>query len=229
MVECSADESLILLLNDLFLGLVRQDRANVADAFFKQDNLALLLRQAVVSAYTAMDVFFPALLEAHLPTVVRIRQRNTVPKEGDVGDLFRDFRLKMEDLPPILEEDEATSRWDILARRMLDHCSQRTLSNPQGINAVMLLLGVETPWKQIAARAGLDEKGLRAQIQSLSKRRNDIVHRGDRLLGQTDAAPQPIDYAWTRSHVNAVESVVAACDRLAMQAIERLQDEAGLG
>ncbi len=53
MVDCTHDESVILLLNDFFLGLVRE-RAAVPPGFFRQTNLALLLRQAVVSACSAL-------------------------------------------------------------------------------------------------------------------------------------------------------------------------------
>src|SRR5215216_3432047 len=75
MMSCETDEPLVLLLNDLFLGAVRE-RADLSPSFFGRPNLSLLLRQAVVSSCTAMDVFFPALLEMHLPTVIQVRQRN---------------------------------------------------------------------------------------------------------------------------------------------------------
>jgi hypothetical protein len=63
-------------------------------------------------------------------------------------------------------------------------------------------------------------------VQTLVRRRNDIMHRGDRPVGQPDAAAQPIDYAWTSSHVNAVQAVVLASDALAQESIRQLQAEA---
>ena len=224
---CDPNEALALLLNDLFVGLVRE-QANVPASFFAHANLSLLLRQAVVSACTAMDVFFPSLLEKHLPTVVEVRQRNFLPTDGDVRDLFKDFRLKLEDLPAILEEDDAAGRWNILARRVLDYCRERTLSNAQGIAASLLLLGINDPWKRIAECSGVPEQALRSQIQTLTKRRNNIIHRGDRPLGQLDGGPEAIDYAWANAHVNAVQSVVLACDALAGESVHHLMAEAGM-
>ena len=225
-LQCEAKEPLILLLNDLFMGLVRE-RAAIPQHFFGEANLALLLRQAVVSSCTALDVFVPSLLEAHLPPAVEVRQRNFLPPDNEVRNLFRDFRLKLEDLPALLDEESAGGRWRVLTRKVLDFCRDRTLSNVDGISAVLLILGVQQPWKQIALKAGMAEQGLRTQMTTLIKRRNDIVHRGDRLAGEPDGEPQPIDYPWTQSHVNALESVVLACDALAKNEVRQLQAAAG--
>lgn len=226
LLECGSDEETVLLLNDLFVGLVRE-RAGLPANFFKRSNLNLLLRQAVVSACTAMDVYFPTLLETHLPTVVQIRQRNFLPSDNTVKDMFRGFRITLDQLPALLEEPVAADRWSILTRKLLDYCRSITFSNPDGIYAVILILGTVDPWRQIAERTGRSAKDLREQIQNITKRRNDIVHRGDRPVGQPDADPQPIDYAWTSAHVMAVQSVVLACEALAQESIQRLKTEAG--
>jgi len=227
MMSSEPDEPLVLLLNDLFLGAVRE-RADLAPAFFGRPNLSLLLRQAVVSSCTAMDVFFPALLETHLPTVIQVRQRNFLPNAGDVKNLFRDFRLRLDDIVPFLEEEKAEDRWDRLARRILDYCRDKTLSNVSGVSATMIMLGVQDPWRRIAQRAGTTESALQNQVKTLVKRRNDIVHRGDRLVGQTEGPAEAIDYAWTSAHVNAVESVAHACDALANESTQGLKAEAGV-
>jgi hypothetical protein len=91
----------------------------------------------------------------------------------------------------------------------------------------MLMLGTDDPWRGIGARVGANERGLRDQIANIAKRRNDIVHRGDRALGRMDEDPQHIDYAWTTSHVNTVQSVVLACDALAEDSVRQLRADAG--
>lgn len=227
MMSWEADEPLTLLLNDMFLGAVREN-ANVPSAFFSKPNLALLLRQAVASSCTAMDVFFPSLLDAYLPEVIRVRQRNFLPKSGEVKTFFQDFRLKLEDLPPFLEEPDAGDRWNLLCRKILNFCQHKTLSNVEGISAVMMMLGVQEPWREIAAGAGAPKNALQDQIKTVVKRRNDIVHRGDRLVGNPDDSPEPIDFAWTRSHVNAVESVAYVCDSLAQKSIRDLTETNGV-
>ncbi len=226
MLERASEEDTILLLNDLFVGLVRE-RADLKPSFFKRSNLNLLLRQSVVSACTALDVYLPALLEHYLPTIVQIKQRNFLPNDPAVRDYFKGFHLTLSDIPALLEEPDALARWNTLARRVLDHCRDVTFSTPNGISAVMLMLGVADPWKLIGGRTRRSERDLREQVQNVTKRRNDIVHRGDRPAGQRDADPQPIDYAWTSAHVAAVQSVVLACDTLAQEGIQQLKNEAG--
>jgi hypothetical protein len=225
-MEYEPAEPLMVLLNDLFFGIVRE-RALIHPEFFQRANLSLLLRQAVVSACTAMDVFFPALLEAHLPGVVEVRQRNFLPAGGDVRDFFREFYLRLHEIPALIEQEPANARWGVLTRHVLDYCRERTLSNVNGISAVMLMLGTDDPWRRIGGRAGVNERGLRDQIANIAKRRNDIIHRGDRPVGRPDEGPQPIDFAWTHSHVNAVQSVVLACDALAEDSVKQLKADAG--
>lgn len=103
-----------------------------------------------------------------------------------------------------------------------------SFSKVSGISAVMLMLGVEEPWRRISDRAGATQAGLQGQIKTLVKRGNDIVHRGDRLVGKTEGPPEPVDYAWTYSHLNAVESVAHTCNALARENIEALEIEAGV-
>lgn len=223
--DLRTDEEVVLLFNDLVVGLVREQAALPA-AFFRQSNLALLLRQSVVSACTAMDVYFPALLEAHLPTVISVRQRNWQPTDQNVKDLFRDFALRGDEIAGILDAETVDERWQLLSARVIAHIRGKTLSNVQAIQTTMVLLGVQDPWQQIANRAGTTSSALREQVGNIVKRRNNIVHRGDRSPGQPDVGPDAIDYVWTNAHVNSVQSTVTACDALAREAVRNLTQSA---
>ena len=222
-----SDEAVVLLFNDMLVGIVRE-RAEAPPAFFRQLNLALLLRQAVVSAFTAIDVYFPLLLEQYLPDVIQVRRRNWQPPDPEAKELLKDFRLKIEDVPSFLEAESEDERWRLFAARILSYLRDETFSNPRGIQATMTLLGVEQPWRKIADKSGTKEDPLRQQVQTLTKRRNDITHRGDRTVGAPDGDPQPIDYAWASAHINAVQSIVLACDSLAQEAVTALKAEAGV-
>lgn len=218
LIECGEDEELILLLNELFVGVVRE-RADIKARFFRKDNIDLLLRQAVVSACSALDVFVPHLLRSYLPDVVRVRQRNFLPDVGEVRELMKDFRLKLEDVWPLAEQDDANARWDLVTQRMLAYLGEKTLSNDAGITACLALLGVEKPWSAIAARAGDKESDLRDKLKRVVKRRNDIVHRADRLVTDPAGSPQPIDYVWAQNHVGAVNTIAQACHGLASERV----------
>ena len=225
VLTSQADEELILLFNQMFIGIVR-DAAHLKPKFFRPDTMTLLLRQSVVAACSALDVFVPHLLHAYLPGVVRIRQRHFLPSQGEVKSMFNDFRLKLEDIWPIAEETDLDERWNKIAVRVLDHITDKTLSNETGITVALALLGVDEPWKQIAARVGEPEKPLREKLRRMVSRRNDIVHRADRSRTDTNGPVQPIDFVWTQNHVGTVRTIALACYDLARTSSEQLQSGA---
>lgn len=222
VIHSAQDEELILLLNELFVGIVR-DRADLKLSFFRRETIDLLLRQSVVAACSALDVFVPHLLQSFLPDVIQVRQRNFLPNDGEVKSLFLDFRLKLEDIWPLAEEEQMEERWNMIARRILDHCSSKTLSNDAGISATMALLAVEKPWARIAERAGEPETPLRDKLKRIVSRRNDIVHRADRSRTDPLGPLQPIDFVWTQNHVGAVKTIALACYDLARERVRDLR------
>lgn len=223
LLRCRDDEEVILLMNQLFMGVVRE-RAEMTLNFFRKDNLDLLLRQAVVAACSALDVFLPTLLDTYLPTVIQIRQRNFVPLDNETKTFFNNFRMKLEDIWPLAEEPSMEGRWGLIARRVLDYCKGETLSNERGITATMTLLGVEKPWEKIAAQAGEKEQSLRDRIKRVVARRNDIVHRADRSITDPLGNASPIDNVWTQNHVGAINTVALACFALARERVKELSD-----
>ncbi len=221
LMQCTRDEELILVLNQLFVGVVRE-RAELNLAFFRKDSLDLLLRQSIVAGCSALDILVPNLLETYLPDVVRIRQRNFIPNNGEVRDLFRDFRLRLEDIWPLAEEPSLNARWDMLSRRVLDYCRTKTMTNDSAISASLALLGVEDPWARIAERAGESASMLREKLKRVVNRRNDIVHRADRSARDPVGPVQAIDFVWTQNHVGAIRTVALACCDLARQKMDEL-------
>jgi hypothetical protein len=222
LITCAPDEDVILLLNELFVGVVRE-RAELKAKFFRKDNLDLLLRQSVVTACSALDVFVPNLLQSFLPDVVRIRQRNFLPNDGEVKVLLGDFRLKLDEVWPLAEALTDVERWDFLTMRVLKHLEDKTLSNDAGVSAALALLAVEKPWGKIAARAGDREQDLRDKLKRIVARRNDIVHRADRARTDPTGDAQPIDYVWAQNHVGAVQTIALACYDLARERVEELR------
>jgi hypothetical protein len=220
LLGATADEELILLLNDLFLGVVREN-ADVRVAFFREASLSLLLRQAVVVACSAMDLYYPALLHQHLPTVIEVKQRRFVPDSGDVRGFFGDFRLSLEDHLRIAEDPNPAQA---LADFIFRHFERKTFSNIRAVTVSLQLLGVERPWRAIANRIGLPDNTLRQQVQRVIARRNNIVHRGDRPVDRPEGEPEAIDYAWTNSHIQAIQNVALASDHLAAEAVGLLRE-----
>lgn len=193
VIASSRDEEIILLLNELFIGIVR-GRADLKPSFFRRDTLDLLLRQAVVAACSALDVYLPHLLNAHLPDVILIKQRNFMPNSGEMRSFFLNFRLSLDDIWPMAEESTVEDRWGMITQRVLKYCADKTLFNDAGVSAVLTLLGVDEPWQRIADRAGEKKEPLMDKLRKIVSRRNDIVHRADRYKTAPDGPPQPIDF-----------------------------------
>ena len=57
-MKAEKDEGLLVISNDIFLGLIRE-LAEVPPASIKRSALCNLLRQAVVTASTALETYLP--------------------------------------------------------------------------------------------------------------------------------------------------------------------------
>lgn len=77
-----------------------------------------------------------------------------------------------------------------------------------------LLLGLETPWDQVAHHLGRERKDVTKTVADCIERRNAIVHRADRNLGDASMEKQAIAYAWTRQAVDTIGHVCLAFDEL---------------
>src|SRR5947209_18496666 len=88
LVKAEEDESLLVISNGIFLGLIRE-LADVPPASIKRSALCNLLRQAVVSACTALETYLPALLRSGLPEVINLRGRDFVPKDREITEQFK--------------------------------------------------------------------------------------------------------------------------------------------
>src|SRR5207237_6912821 len=82
LVKADADEGLMVIYNEIFLGLIRE-RAEIPPASIKRSALCNLLRQAVATACTALETYLPILLRYHLPQVIGLRGRDFVPKKDE--------------------------------------------------------------------------------------------------------------------------------------------------
>lgn len=69
------DEEVMLIYNEIFIGLVRE-RAQIPPSTLKRAALKNLLRQAIVAACTGLDAYLPVLLRTNLPTVISARGRD---------------------------------------------------------------------------------------------------------------------------------------------------------
>jgi hypothetical protein len=211
VVGCDDNEELLLLYNEVFLGLVRE-RAQIPAAALKRSALDNLLRQAVVVACTALDTYLPSLLRTNLPLVIEMKGRDFVPQDGDLSDFFKDLTFDLTDTMRILSDPDAAPLF--IANKILALTNFKYLSSRKGVHAVAALLAIDKPWPQIAEKLQRDRKDLMSVVDETARRRNDIVHRADRLQADPAGAAQEISYAWAKQCVDTISHVCLALDEL---------------
>lgn len=219
LVQASAAEDLMVIQNEVFLGLVRE-RAALPKAHLKSSMLAHLLRQAIVASCTGLDAFLPALLRQHLPAVIAVRGREFIGQDELVRDYCKELTFGVEEVLRLMgDEKEATL---YISNKLLGLSAFKYLAGRKGVHVVGALLGLEKPWDLIAEHLGRDRKELTTTLDRTVKRRNDIVHRADRPQGDLEADQQPISYAQAEQGVDTIKHVCRALNELVDQAMMSL-------
>jgi len=203
------DEETVIVLNEMLHALVR-DCASLKNSFFAEKNLNLLLRQAIVATCSAMDVYCNDILKEYVMTVIQTKGRQS-PKT-------------LKDIPMTLDEYLSIKGYanpdERLKQIVLSKFDKFTLGNINGItDTIEGCLGIEDYWKKVADKMGKRQQDVKNEIDDIVKRRNDIIHRGDRKKNLTEIDPeiQNIDYGWTYSHVHAVKSLIINTDDIIRQ------------
>jgi hypothetical protein len=235
VLNAKSQEYLMLIYNDIFLGLVRE-KAHLPVATLRRSTLGHLLRQAVVVSCTAMDTYLPALLKANLSITIRAKGRDFIPVSD--GDVMRYFSLKgmtfsLEETMRLISETNYSGNVEYassyIANKILSVSQKLYLSTSKGVHVVGVLLGIEKPWDRIVEHLGRDypseeaspgKSELQSILDTTVDRRNNIVHRGDRNVDDPEGEPEEITYAWTRQAVDTVEHVCIALDELVTAKME---------
>jgi hypothetical protein len=228
-------EYLMLVYNDIFLGLVRE-KAHLPAATLRRSTLAHLLRQAIVVSCTAMDTFLPVLLRANLATTIRAKGRDFIPlNDGDVMQYFslKGLSFSLEETMRLISETNYSGNVDYaasyVANKILTVSQKLYLSTSKGVHVVGKLLGLDNPWDRIVEHLGQKaemqgtapvKSELKAMLDATVERRNNIIHRGDHKVDDQEGEPEDIGFAWTRRAVDTVEHVCIALDELIAMKME---------
>jgi hypothetical protein len=219
VVGASDDEGLMLIVNEIFIGLIRE-RAQIPPSALKQSALNNLLRQAVVAACTALDTYLPSLLRENLPILIQVKGREFFPKKQELQEYFQDLTFGLEETLRLTGDPNAPL---YIANKILGLTNFKYLSSKKGIYTVGTLLGLENTWADIAEVLQRDKRDLMKLIDTTTGRRNDIVHRADRPRAEPTGAIQEIDYVWAKQAVDTINHVCLALDKLVTQKILELQ------
>lgn len=210
LIAASATEELMVVQNEIFLGLVRE-RAALPKGDLKTATLCHLLRQAIVASCTALDAYLPAVLRWHLPTVIRAKGRDFIPRDNQVLDFFADLAFSLDEVLRLMSDEEAPL---YISNKLLGLAKFKYLSNKKGIHVVGALLDVPKPWDMVALRLSRDKKELMKALEDTADRRNDIVHRADRHQKDPDGEQQAMFLSMATQGVDAISHVCQALDEL---------------
>src|SRR5260370_17037526 len=105
IVKANDDEGMIVIYNEVFLGLIRE-RAQIPHSAIRRSALLNLLRQAVVCSCTALETYLPALLTRHLDDVVRHRVRNFIPSDQEIASVCKTLTFSLDDAVPLLTDPD---------------------------------------------------------------------------------------------------------------------------
>lgn len=229
ILNAKSQEYLMLIYNDIFLGLVRE-KARMPVATLRRSTLGHMLRQAVVVSCTALDTYLPALLRANLAVTIQAKGRDFIPvTDGDVMQYFslKGLSFSLEETMRFISETHYSGSVDYasgyVANKILNVTQKLYLSSSKGVHVVGKLLGLDNPWDRIVEYLGRDNSSqgktpvksdLKSILDATVDRRNNIVHRGDRNTDNPEGDPEEISYAWTRQAVDTVEHVCITLDEL---------------
>ena len=218
LVHADEREGLMVIYNEIFLGLIRE-RAQLPQGAIRRTALTNLLRQAVVCSCTALETYLPALLTRHLEEVVRYRGRNFIPSDKEVAAVCKTLTFSLDDVVQLLNYPDPL----LGANQLIGHLNFTYLTGWKGIQFTGLLLTVPRPSSEIADRLGREEGGLKKIIETTVRRRNDIVHRADRQDLGSDDPQQEIAFSWALQAVETIRLVCICLDELVSERLDKLR------
>jgi hypothetical protein len=222
IVKAEDEEGLIVIYNEIFLGLIRE-RAEVSVASIKRSALCNLLRQSVVTASTALETYLPILLRGNLPEVIRLRGRDFVPRNDEAfKNQFKELKFDLDEAVRILVDPDPL----FVANKMISSLNFSYLSGKRGIHVTGVLLALDNPWGLIAQQLGRAEEEIKKTLDATVKRRNDIVHRADRSQEDPAGPAQKIGFPWAKQAVETIRVVCLALDDLVTSRLKELKQQA---
>jgi hypothetical protein len=221
LVKAGEDESLLIISNGIFLGLIRE-LAEVPPSAIKRSALCNLLRQAVVTASTALETYLPILLRDNLPEVIGLRGRDFVPKKDEeIKNQFKTLTFALDEVARLLVDPDPL----FVANKMISSLNFSYLSGKRGIHVTGALLALDNPWSLIAQQLGRAEQEITKTLDATVRRRNDIVHRADRSQDDPAGPAQEIGFPWAKQAVETIRVVSLALDDLVTARLRELRQQ----
>lgn len=222
LVNATGAEDLMVVQNEIFLGLVRE-RSGLPRSALRRATLTHLLRQAIVASCTALETYLPALLKLRLPDLIRLKGRDFLPPDENVREYCKDLVFGVDEVLRLVADPEAAI---YISNKLVGLSGFKYLNGSKGVHVIGALLGLNKPWEAIATHLTRDRKELVKALDDTVRRRNDIIHRADRAQTAPDGEQQPITPAQTKQGVETIGFVCLALDELVEARLKDLKSRA---
>jgi len=165
-------------------------------------DITWLLRASVVFSVSAMDAYFHD----------KVRYRVGRFGLDELPAALARVPMKLADLQTW---ESHTRKGNAIRNLVVEQMAYKSLQGKEHIADAMRLCGVDGFWDRVYPDAGSRNRTM-AELKVYGKRRNDIVHEGDRLSARNSGKRlRPIDLAFARGCTLFVSAVVdhveAAC------------------
>jgi len=221
MLASTTTEELLLVKNELFLGIIRE-RSPLKKADLRTESIVHLLRQAVVASATAFETYLGNLVGTYLHQVIKLRQREFFPVgDRDLQEAFKDLKFDLGEVVRLLNEDSSEIAL-FVGKKLEAHIRNKFLGSVLAVSVIGRLLGLSSPWDNIAQHLQREPRELQKHVRMTLERRNDIVHRGDRSREQPDTVQQ-MTFAYAQQSVSAIAYTCQALDELVKKRLAELR------
>lgn len=218
LVKAQQDEGLMVIYNEVFLGLIRE-RAEIAPKLIRKSALCNLLRQAVVIACTGLETYLPAVMNTHFEELIKIKGQSFLNvKDKELLGHLSAIKFDLPDALRLLASPDS-----LFVANKVRLYLETNLSGRRGIHVVGVMFGVDDPWSEIGSSLNRKPTELGKLVEDTVSRRNDIVHRADRNKADLSGEQQPIAPAFAMQAVDTIRHVVTCLDDLIQQQMKQLR------
>lgn len=221
LVQADQDEGLMVIYNEVFLGLIRE-RAEVSPRLIRRNALCNLLRQSVVISCTGLETYLPAVMNAHFEELIRVKGREFLNiKDKEIAGHLGSIKFDLSETLRLLAQPDP-----LLVANRVRSFLEMNLSGRRGVHIVGVMFGIENPWADIATKLSRKPTELGKLVDDTVSRRNDIVHRADRNKTNMSGDAQAITLPFAMQAVDTIHHVVICLDELIADQMKQLRPSA---
>jgi len=190
--------------------LIKLANESLTDKKIRSD----LRRSALVMAVAAVDSYMHWLVYQRISIV---RGKGDIPKALQKLDIpFKALGSLADTAIRARQQDKNIRPWvqvkDVVQKRLL----RETFQSYEQIGDAFSMAGVDHGWSRTAKKLGIKTEEIKARLNKLINRRNQIVHEGDitRSLRPRRLKYNKVKSNSVTSNVNWVEKLIAAIEKV---------------